>query len=167
MKKGFFIVVMITLVTFIAISLSSCGDDAKPSYNFHDQDVSGKIGNLAWEYADGYATIYGEDEDATLSISLFLAQTDQGCNVFIPEGDEVFFSLPLKTGLYKLKFNLSDMENSRTVTLFEDGTTTNHIASEGAVEITSISETQLSGKIDARVNKENSVNGKFSVSICN
>lgn len=44
---------------------------------------------------------------------------------------------------------MSGGTNSRTVTLFKESETLNVIATEGAVEVTSISDTQISGRMDA------------------
>lgn len=44
---------------------------------------------------------------------------------------------------------MSGGTNSRTVTLFKESKTLNIIATEGAVEVTSISDTQISGRMDA------------------
>jgi hypothetical protein len=65
-----------------------------------------------------------------------------------------------------LKFELNDFENSVVVNLFEEEGYVNNLASTGAVEILSISETQVSGRIDARIDDESFVNGNFTVNIC-
>lgn len=151
----------------LAALISSCGDDEneKPSYSFKNQTLSGKIANTSWTFGDGYAEIYGTGDDSELYIDLFVDVDGEGCDI-LPEGDQVFFSIPNKVGVYKLKFDLNSMENSQTVTLFEDEEFMNSIATEGAVEITAITETTISGKIDATVDAENNVNGNFTVNIC-
>lgn len=152
------------LIGLSAIVLS-CGDDEKPAYSFKNQDLSGKIGNAAWEYGDGYAEIYGMENDSQLQIDLFIEVDGEGCDV-IPEGNEVLFTVPNKVGVYKLKADLNDLENSLVVNLFEEETTMNHLASRGAIEILSITESQVTGRIDATVDDANLINGSFTVSIC-
>jgi hypothetical protein len=151
----------------ILFLIFSCKDDEEPSYSFKNQDASGKIGNVAWTYQDGRATIDGSGADARLNISLIIAQQsgDQGCDIFQIEGDEVFFGVPAVVGLYKLSFNLNS-GTGQTATLFDDEETFNHIAAEGAIEILTITATQVTGRIDARGDQENTVNGNFEVDIC-
>lgn len=152
------------LFGFAAV-LFSCGEDEKPAYSFKNQDLSGKIGNTEWTYTDGYAEIYGTGDDSQISVDLFQQAEGEGCSAF-PIGNEVFFSMPNKVGVYKLKLDLDNFESSKIVTLYEEEGSVNNLASTGAVEITSISDTQVTGKIDARLDGENFVNGNFSVSIC-
>src|SRR5689334_18001122 len=79
-------------------------DDAK-GYKFKDQNVMGKIANVNWAYADGYADLFDNGDEVRLEINLFLAQTETGCAVSFADGDQVFFNLPNETGLYKLNLN--------------------------------------------------------------
>ena len=79
-----------------------------------------------------------------------------------------FFSVPNEVGIYKLKLNLNcfTCADNFTVTLFEKDGSMNFIATDGAVEILTISDTQVSGRIDARYDGNTFVNGNFTVSIC-
>ena len=65
-----------------------------------------------------------------------------------------------------LKFDFNDLEGSRTVTLFDDEEVMNVIATEGAVEITSVTDTHVTGRIDARADEDNFINGNFTVPLC-
>lgn len=143
----------------------SCGDDEKPSYSFKHQDLSGKIGNVAWQYGDGYAEIYGMENNSQLQVDLFIELDGEGCNV-LPEGDEVLFTVPNKIGVYKLKADLNDLENGHFVNLFEEKNTMNHLAARGAIEILSITESKVTGRIDATFDDESFINGNFTVGIC-
>jgi hypothetical protein len=154
-------------VLFLMASLIgfSCKDDedAKPKYEFKDQDLSGKIENVAWTYEEGTADANGN----TLSIDLFLDQVDPVCELFgFPEGNQVFFTVPNQVGVYELKFDFSGSDN-QTVTLFVPEEVLNIICSKGAIEILSISDTEVTGRIDARSDENNYINGNFTVVICN
>jgi hypothetical protein len=156
--------------SFLILSLAillSCNDEVeKPSHNFKNQNLSGKIGNTSWTFNDGYADVYGIDEDSQVSFDLFQeAEEGEGCSA-LSKGNEVLFTLPNKVGLYLLNFELNDFESSIVVNLFEEDGYVNHLASTGAVEITSISETQVSGRIDAKIDDKSFVNGNFTVNIC-
>ena len=154
------------LILSVTAFLFSCGgDDENPSPNFKNQNLSGKIANTSWTYGDGYAEIYGTGDDSEIYIDMFVNVDGEGCDI-IPEGDQVFFSVPNKVGVYKLKFDLNNPEASQTITLFEDEEVMNSIATEGAIEITAITESSISGRIDAKVDAENNVNGNFTVNIC-
>lgn len=159
-----------TLVNAIGLCLLllfSCSKDSEsPAYDFKDQELSGFIEGVNWMYGDGYATTTGEGATSKMHITLVLPSEDEGCDI-MPEGDRVFFSFPLQAGIHVLKLDFNDVENSRTVTLFDSEEVMNVIATEGAVEITSITETHITGRIDARADEDNFVNGNFSVPLCN
>lgn len=155
-------------LVLIAALLFSCSDDdseKKSSYSFKDQDLSGEIEGDSWTYEDGFVEEGTFDDEEILDISLFLAQEDPACATFQREGDEVFFFVPNAVGLYKLSFDLSSFDG-QTVTLLDEEEMLNVIATEGAIEILTITETQVTGRIDARSDGQNYVNGNFTVSFC-
>jgi hypothetical protein len=149
-----------------ALLLVNCKkDDDSPSYSFKDQTLSGKIGGTAWSMLSGYASYSVSGQDTTVSFTCYNFASDSPCSA-TATGDEVSFSLPKKVGVYTLKLDWSDLGNNRTVILFERDSYMNNIASEGAVEIISISDTQIKGRIDATSDTDNTVNGNFTVSLC-
>lgn len=163
MKKNFLFLSMLSVAAF------SCKDDIENSaYNFKDQNLTGKVDNVDWAYQTGYASQDGTSSGSMLYITLVQGHEGEGCSAS-PEGDHVFFTVPNATGLYKLKFDYNnwDAEDNQIVTLFDEETTTNYFASEGAVEITSITSTEISGRIDARSEEDTFVNGRFTITICN
>jgi hypothetical protein len=151
----------ILLIVFVvlAVSVVSCkDDDAKPSYSFEDQDAQGKINNEPWTYTDGYATA-----DQFFVITLTLDEDETGCAISVPERDRVSFIAefdtkvyPLGTGSTVYTVTLTDAENPQD----------HHIALEGAIEITEVTATTVSGRLDARVDNGNFINGNFTVQIC-
>jgi hypothetical protein len=152
-----------TIAIFILVMLAfSCkDDDSGPGYNFKDQDAMGEIADVEWMYEDGYAEII----EGTVRVTLIREQNGEtGCDIFLPEDDQVFFRVPLEDGLYKLSLGGGD---PRTATLFDDEETFNYLAVEGAIEIISVSDTEVKGRIDATADQgENFVNGNFRVPIC-
>jgi hypothetical protein len=155
------------LPVLILTLLLACGDDddKKTAYSFKDQDLSGEIEGDNWTYEDGFVDQGTFDDEEILDISLFLAQDDPACETFSREGDEVFFFVPNAVGLYKLSFDLGSFDG-QVVTLFDDEEFLNVIATEGAIEILTITETEVTGRIDARADGNNHVNGNFTVSFC-
>lgn len=152
------------IVLFVClIAVFSCReDDSGPGYNFKDQDAMGEIDGSEWRYQDGYADL--NDDEINLTLMIAQEDGDRGCDVFLPDGDQVFFTVPAEKGLYKLGLGV----DSRLVTLLDDEETFNYIAVDGAVEILSISKSDIRGRIDARNDEDdNFVNGDFRVLICN
>jgi hypothetical protein len=147
---------------FIVILIGCGKDDPQPSYNFKDQTAAGEIEGVSWSFAEGTAS----DNGVELSIDLMLDQPDAPCDVFIPDGDEVFFSIPNAVGLYKLKFSFKSGAVNQTATLFDEEETLNVICSEGAIEILMITDTEVTGRLDIRSDKDNYINGNFTVALC-
>lgn len=154
-------------IALVLTLLLACSDDdeKKSSYAFKDQDLAGEIEGDSWTYEDGFVEEGTFDGEEILDINLFLAQEDPACETFQREGDEVFFFVPNAVGLYKLSFDLNAFDG-QTVTLLDDEETLNVIATEGAIEILTITETEVTGRIDARADGQNFVNGNFTVSFC-
>jgi hypothetical protein len=160
MTKGILALAMI-------VTLMSCGkDDEGPAYEFIDQPLQGKIGGVDFMMKDGkveegffeedgwFIEIYGETEVA------------DACDVEIAETNYLFFNIPLEVGLYKLYFKLSTFEG-QLVNLYDvEGEDMQNLASSGAIEILSVSETDVTGRMDARFNNQNTVNGNFTVAFC-
>lgn len=153
-------------VLVLTLLLGCSDDDAKKNgaYSFKDQDLSGEIEGYSWTYADGLVNESTFDDEEVLDITLTLGQAGSICESF-PEGDRVIFFVPNTVGLYKLSFDLTSFDG-QVVTLFDDEQTLNTIATKGAIEIISISETTVTGRIDARADGDNYVNGNFAVSFC-
>lgn len=151
----------------VAFSLSSCSkddvkkDDKGTGYSFKDQDASGEIEGDSWTYEDGYVKeiIGGDDE---LTVNLFLTQDDDVCKVVIADGGNVSFVVPNATGVYEVTGDITGF----TVSLVDTELST-HLATSGAVEIVSITETSVTGKIDVKSDDNNYINGNFTIDFCN
>ncbi|MBL7833825.1 MAG: hypothetical protein JNK18_07720 [Cyclobacteriaceae bacterium] len=153
-------------VLLTCLTLACSDDDEKgSSYSFKEQDLQGEIEGGRWTYADGYVETTTLEGVESLSVNLMLTQTSGACETFSIEGDQVFFTVPNEVGLYKLSFNLGSF-SGQTVTLFDTETVLNTIATKGAIEILTITDTEVTGRIDARADKDNFVNGNFTVSFC-
>lgn len=153
---------------FVALLMLACSDDdaEKSGYAFKDQDLSGKIEGESWTYADGFAETSIFEDEEILNIDLFLAQANPACEVEQREGDAVFFFVPNAVGVYHLSFDLGSFDG-QVVTLLDDvDIPFNTIATKGAIEILTITDTEVTGRIDARADGDNYVNGNFRVSFC-
>jgi hypothetical protein len=155
----------LTLLVIFAIACSKKEEAPVPAYSFKNQDVSGKINNVAWAYADGYADVTS-GTDPKVDVKLLLTQSNKGCAITNATGNQVFFRLPAKVGLYTINFDLTGSTTSYTATLFEKATTLNIIANSGAIEILTLTNTEVTGRMDARSDDKSFVNGNFKVAIC-
>jgi hypothetical protein len=155
-------------IILIAAFLFSCSDDEgedKNTYSFKDQDLSGEIGGEAWTYEDGFVDEDTYDSEEIWDFRLFLEQEESACDVLFAEGDQILFFVPRVIGLYELSLNSSF--EGRVVNLIEDeDVPVNNLASNGAIEILTVTETEITGRIDARLDRDNYVNGNFTVSFC-
>lgn len=157
-------ILLIALAIF-QFSCSSDDDDDGSSYDFKDQIAQGAINDTDWTMMSGYASISNDN----LSINLFGEKFDDPCNVFSDRGTYVFFTTNNEVKLRELKFDLDDAANSQSVTFYDpDAEYQNSIASRGAIEILSITDTEVTGRIDARFREDGSsaINGNFTVEIC-
>ena len=160
---------IIALATILA--LVACGDDdggTGSSFDFIDQNLQGTIDGQSYNYGEGFVDETTINDLNRLSFSLYDISEDftDVCD-FNGFGNEVnvFFNTPAEVGLYELSLDLQNFEG-QTVTLFNPDNTLNIIASTGAVEILTITSTQVTGRIDARVDGDNTINGNFTAVFC-
>jgi len=156
--------------TFLSLCLICCGgDDDGPSYNFKNQDLSGEIDDESWTYADGYSELTTLEGNEYADITLVLEQTETGCDIGDLEGNYLFFYVPAEVGVHKLKpvdFSGSFEDNQTVTFLVNEDIPNNIIAQKGAIEVLSITETTITGRMDVRFDDDFFVNGNFEVSRC-
>lgn len=156
------------IVLLVSLAILSCGkDDPDPvpepyQPNFINQNLSGKINGESWNFKFGSGKNDFSNDDR-IRFSFHDAESDEDtdtCNIF-QDGNQVMNTLPKEVGLYNLSL-------SRTVTLYVKSTTMNYIVTQGAVEITSIDleENKIYGRMDAKYNDQNFVNGNFVLKYC-
>jgi hypothetical protein len=167
LKDTFISSALILFFSFLISCGSDDSEDTGPSYEFINQNTQGTIDGNSFDFGSGTVEVSPFDSNE-FSLDLYDDSetfTDP-CELF-GFGDfvNVFFSVPNAVGLYELSIDFSGGNESRTVTLFNPETVLNIIATEGAVEILSISDTELTGRIDVRAG-ESFVNGNFTVVFC-
>lgn len=144
----------------LIVSLWSCSDDEGFKYEFQDQDASGKIVGDEWTYAYGKARNSIVNGKNFLDISLMLPQTQEGCNIMLVEDNYVAFSVPADVDLHKVGSN-------DVWAYFTEAGGDHTTVGKGAIEILSITDTYITGRVDIPLNKSNFVNGNFTVVRCN
>ena len=161
---------VLSLALVCAFAMFSCsksddsGDSSSPSFSFSNQNAQGKIEGVAFnvEAARANASTFGND--STFLIELYGDTATEPCLINGFGMDMVFMHLPMEVGLYELSFSTTG--TSRTVTLYDTESSTNVISTDGAVEILEITDNVIKGRIDARYDGDNNVNGNFEARRC-
>lgn len=165
MKEPVKNVLLFATLTF-GLFLISCNkdDEARPAYEFKDQNLQGKIDGIDFNLGDGVVDLFNEE----LSFNLYSDQeSTAACDLFrFGEFVQVFFTIPDETGLVELFINFSSGDGE-SVTMFNPDGSLNIIATVGAIEITEISQTTVSGRMDIKYDVNNYVNGNFTADFCN
>ncbi|MDA0196784.1 MAG: hypothetical protein O2887_17150 [Bacteroidetes bacterium] len=158
------------LISFISIStilLMPCGDDGSksPKIDFKNQSLQGVVNKTPWQFVTGTAEISPFDA-GKLSIDMTAEAVTDPCNTFFFEGLRVFFSVTNEVGLYEFALDFNNPDASQTITLYDPDGSLNTIITEGALEILTITSTEVTGRIDGRYDDDNYVNGDFTVPFC-
>jgi hypothetical protein len=156
------------LSLIITSLLAGCdSDDPFPGYVFKDQNLQGTIEDRLWVFQTGSAEV-AED---MLQIILYDLEITI-FNACLPTGGvtSVVFSVPKQTGLYKLANLVSG--SPVTVTYFSAERQLNFITADGAIEISTLTETGLTGRMDINwlvyegEYEGGDINGNFVIPIC-
>lgn len=135
-------------------------------YSFKTHTAQGKINGKAWEMKAGGAEVdFWDSTDIT--IDLFNTDTFSVCDAFISQATKVIATLPKELGVREFKFSFSDpAAQTATLIYYEETTPFNIIAIDGAIELMSIGDSVITGRIDAYVDEDNYVNGVFTLDFC-
>lgn len=168
MKTQIFFVLQLFLVTAFTFS---CGEDeGKEKLSFKNQDVQGEMFGEDWMYEDGNVYETEIEGQNMLSVALYAAFDDDVCKGSNNEtgDDEMGFYVPPVVGVYKLKSDTDfPMLHVAMINVDSDAGGFPEIifAYEGSIEILTITETEVTGRVVARHGK-NIVNGNFDVPFC-
>ncbi len=169
-KNKTLIMAMVSLLILPLLFLASCSDDEDDTTDnctadFVSQTATGLFmgntftmveGTAGENFADStefWITLYGE------------AVTGDACDNFNFDKPDlsIIFTVPMTVGTYELSFGAYSVTfNDASV----PNTTNADVAVCGAVEITSITATTVSGKIDADADANSYLNGNFTVERC-
>lgn len=159
----------------IAVTVYSCKKDKDDNggtsvptgstTTFSSDPAGGKMHGTAWQHVDGWShtNIY---TDSLVTIILEDVVDSNGCD---PGGSggisyaQVYFDAPAEVGAYSLT-----MQNFVTFSVDVNGTPTFYNVSSGAIEITAYDTANgaVAGKINARFDGQNFINGVFDVPYC-
>lgn len=155
---------LLLLCAFLFVSVSCSDDDDNPtgsgSLEFKDQVLSGKIDG------EDFTFVIGRAERATFPegeyrFELTSVGSSSICDEFFLDGNQVIFTLPLATGVVTLS-------NDNSVTLLEGDDLLNIIATQGKIEIQNIDtdNNTITGRLVAHFDNDSSVNGNFTITLC-
>ncbi|MCP4459955.1 MAG: hypothetical protein GY816_18320 [Cytophagales bacterium] len=155
------------LILLTGIILISCGkdDDPDPKIEFIDQALQGKIDGLDFVYGDALVkeSFFNAGD---LSFEIFdEAETDAACDIITSDLPRVIFTIPNEIGLIELSLDMGSGDG-QTITLYNPDGSMNVIMTEGALEILTITSTEITGRIDAQMDSDNFVNGNFTAGFC-
>jgi len=161
-------VIIISGFIFLNMLISCKDDEEEIIFEFQAQNLQGEIGGSKWELVAGKAQDFSINNDL-LSIEMVGVMVMDTCQLSLPNTSKISFEVPKQVGLYELKVDLQNPGATQTVTFFVAAENQDYIASQGAIEILEINlEIELlKGRMDARVDKKNFVNGNFDLAICN
>ena len=181
MKKTLALVLI--SATILIFSCKKKEDDASktssttPSYV--NQVLQGKIAGVNWTFAAGNVTSGKSFFDTTNNVLHTFTTSDSipadSCFINSFGKSKIIFSIAdknklLTTGTRKLKFGSFTSSDNMTVTFvsYENGTSFNNIATTGAYEILTVDTTKkmVTGRMDVEIDKNNFMNGNFSMKYC-
>lgn len=138
---------------------SSSGGDCSPEYS--EGPASGAVFGTAFSDPEGLVNESFFDNEK-YEFTFFLETENEGCDMSnAGDGYHISFDLP-KEGL-EGEYNLGG-EEGYTVSFVQTGKTI--AATCGTIEITSVSDTEVSGQIDVHYDGENNINGQFTLPLC-
>lgn len=154
-----------TLALAFTLGSVGCGGGKEGGgYTVDDIDpgnVAGTIGGAAWELVT--ADVQPDPfDDATISVSLY-AEELETCGFASTDLPFVLFSVEPTVGEYPLSFSLTS--GGQTVTLVEPPAQ-NNIATEGIIQVISVSDTEVEIGLVVVIDDDNTVNGTFVAERC-
>ncbi|BDD03313.1 hypothetical protein [Aureibacter tunicatorum] len=164
------------IASLSALMFTSCGSDEKDNVedqlkeltqscdvDFSSEVATGEFMGESFTFVKGIAKKDSFDKDKHRFVLYGEESEHVLCDPFLSYPTKsIIFTVPLEVGLYELS-----LENGLT---FNDASVVNSVNAVGSIcggiEITSVTDTEVSGKIDAYADEDNGFNGTFTVSIC-
>lgn len=169
MKNAALILLLGTLMSVVACSKKDVNVNSEAGRNNGQIEeikttvLDGVIKGDAWTFMSGRAKI---DQFRPGRLVLDFWETSEGdpCNVFFPTSSrKLITSVPKKVGSY-------DFGNEMNVTFSYQSATegsANLIATNGRLVVDEVTADSVSGRVVALYDDKNSVNGAFSIPLCN
>lgn len=133
------------------------GDDAS-STELSTGVLSGTVGGMPWTLATMETDSFLSDETSFGANAYAEAVT--ACSGAFADTPQLLTQLPRTAGEYPLSLS------GPTVTFYLPSTSDNLIATAGVIRIDAVTDTQVTGALQAEFDAANSVNGTFTATIC-
>lgn len=171
---NYFKYALLFTISLMTLTIVSCGeDDELPEpvdeclASFENQIATGSFMGDAFTFVDGSAKESSFDSTAYLYKIYGETPTGDMCDNFnfdLPE-KSIIFELPKQIGIYELGTSYTLTFNNAM-----QNNTTAEIALCGSIEIQTVTQTNITGRLDVKVNDgstANFLNGNFTVELCN
>jgi hypothetical protein len=143
-----------------AVGLAACGGSGGGS-SISSKPLGGTINGQPWVYVDGQTDFFLSSTSDKYFASLYDRPIAEACTVALPPGEMNYLvlNIPKMTGSFTQggTFQFPDPTTGRTA---------DAIATTGSLEVTAISATEISGGVKMAIDANNTVDGQFTVSIC-
>jgi hypothetical protein len=139
----------------IAMALAGCAGSDDGGGDPADTPLAGKIGGATWSFQVG-ATDAFLSEDGDFFAALY-ATTYTPCTGPEPTGPHLLMAVPKQPGEY-------DLSLMRNVTFAVDND--NLISLSGRIVVDTVSATTVTGAVKTRRDDGNSVDGRFTLTVC-
>lgn len=161
-KKTFsYLIVLLTLCSFI-ISLSSCGNN---DINLPDKVLEGTISNREWNSDKANAYNFSGGFDYQIK---FLSSEEPGADpCSAPSPSKPHLSAVFRPSEGSFSFSNVLIDPNQVVVRMHTTTSTEFVITNGFMEIYLIDNSTMFGYIQAILDDENSVEGRFEVRFCN
>ncbi|MDP2343502.1 MAG: hypothetical protein Q8O67_21260 [Deltaproteobacteria bacterium] len=136
--------------------LAACPPPAEEEEVFSEEPLGGEVGGEPWTFVAGDTNAFLSDDESlfsTFSQAAFAACVDP------VEGPQLISALPLEVGVHKLKLSGPNVT-------FSPESGENIVAISGAIRIDEVTDTTISGAINAKADGNNEADGVFELTIC-
>lgn len=153
------------LLSIVLFAFSCSDDDDSVSCEFLSQNIQGEVEGTAWAFQGGKVEL--QSDGITYDVDMYGMDEDLSggvCNIFLGSTDQIFFSsLTAEIGEYALS---TDFTNGLTVTFYDADDNLNVIATEGCINITSITADMVNIQFDVKADDDNQIKGTANFDIC-
>ncbi len=130
---------------------------------YAEASMEGKIGGNNWSFRSGTAKENGFDA-GKFSLTFTDEDSTDPCNAMIFPTRQVLVSVAKQAG--ETILGTGDPMSSATFYIQSNGTSQNLITTKGKVQLTSVTDTEISGKAVIILDDGNIVNGTFTMPVC-
>lgn len=140
------------------------GNGGDCAAEYIEEPVSGAIFDTDFSEPKGIVEEYALGDDEYI-FRFYIESEGEECEITNEgEGYMINFVLPMED--LEGEYNLGVGEGDYAVTFTQEGEMSATAVTCGGIEITSVTDTHISGRIDAHYDSENTMNGEFTLPIC-